>query len=265
LTGTRRCAACGADNGLAARFCRRCGASLPTEGTDAGSGTPPAFAAFAEPPAFDGARVFVELCWLCGSLIFISVALAVWIRISHQLTEPELIGVAATALVAQVSLIMNWSFVLSAFRLPTLGGLRDTALVALLTAPILELGFWLLGRMGFPLYSGYLTSYVREGWPLWVGFVAIAIVTPISEELLFRGLIQPKLEQLVSSNEALVVQAAIFSALHLSPVILLTHFVMGLAFGWIRRKTGSLYPSMLLHGAWNAWCLCSAPAVTSAR
>jgi membrane protease YdiL (CAAX protease family) len=53
------------------------------------------------------------------------------------------------------------------------------------------------------------------------------------------------------------VQAALVSALHLSPVILVTHFAMGLAFGWVRRLSGSLFPGIMLHGAWNAWVVVS--------
>jgi membrane protease YdiL (CAAX protease family) len=35
-------------------------------------------------------------------------------------------------------------------------------------------------------------------------------------------------------------------------VIFPTHFAMGLIFGWLRMRTGSLLPGMLLHAAWNA-------------
>jgi membrane protease YdiL (CAAX protease family) len=115
--------------------------------------------------------------------------------------------------------------------------------------------FTLLEHLGFAFRADYLLPYLLEGLPPWVGYVSIALVTPISEELLFRGLIQPKLEQVLRPVEALVVQAVLFSAAHLSPVILATHFVMGLAFGWVRRRTGSLFPSMVLHGAWNAWVI----------
>jgi membrane protease YdiL (CAAX protease family) len=98
-----------------------------------------------------------------------------------------------------------------------------------------------------------LTPYLQDGYPPWVGLVDVAVVTPFAEELLFRGLVQPKLAQLIRPTEALIVQAALFSALHLSPVILVTHFAMGLALGWLRRRSGSLLPGIGLHGAWNYW------------
>ena len=47
-------------------------------------------------------------------------------------------------------------------------------------------------------------------------------------------------------------QAALFSVLHSSAVIFSSHFAMGLVFGWLRMRTGSLIASMILHAAWNA-------------
>jgi membrane protease YdiL (CAAX protease family) len=33
--------------------------------------------------------------------------------------------------------------------------------------------------------------------------------------------------------------------------------VMGLVFGWLRVKSGSVYPGMLVHAAWNSWVIWS--------
>jgi len=35
-------------------------------------------------------------------------------------------------------------------------------------------------------------------------------------------------------------------------VIFPTHFAMGLIFRWLRMRTGSLLPGMVLHGSWSA-------------
>jgi membrane protease YdiL (CAAX protease family) len=56
----------------------------------------------------------------------------------------------------------------------------------------------------------------------------------------------------LGEREAWLVQAAFFSILHLSPVIFPTHFAMGLIFGWLRMRTDSLIPGMILHALWNA-------------
>ena len=53
-------------------------------------------------------------------------------------------------------------------------------------------------------------------------------------------------------NEALVVQAALFSVVHLLPLVFVSHFVFGLLLGQVRRWTKSLYPCVALHALWNA-------------
>ena len=75
------------------------------------------------------------------------------------------------------------------------------------------------------------------------------------EELAFRGVIQSRLERVMNRRDALIVQAAMFSALHMMPLVFVSHFVMGVGFGWLRNRTGSLWPGVLLHMAWNAWVL----------
>jgi membrane protease YdiL (CAAX protease family) len=210
--------------------------------------------------ASEGPAIFAELCWLCGIVLIISVLSVIYARIWGESPLAEWVAMSAVALLTLTFVALNRSLVRAALRIPGARGVLETVLVALIAAPSLTLGFWLLGQLGFETYSGYLDVYWQSGVPIWVGFAAIALVTPVLEELLFRGLIQPKLERIVSPTEALIVQAALFSALHLSPVILITHFGMGLAFGWLRRGTGSVFPGMVLHAAWNGWVLWSSLA-----
>ena len=75
----------------------------------------------------------------------------------------------------------------------------------------------------------------------------------IFEELAFRGYILAQLDRWLRPGEALFVQAALFSVLHVSVAVFLSHFIMGLGLGLLRRRTHSLYPGMLAHGCWNAW------------
>ena len=257
MTNGRVFAECRAGNRAEARFCRRCGAPFAPAELLAEPGGSDAAGVADEPASVDEQRVFIELCWLCGAALTLSVVYAIVARLWGLDPRVELSATAAVGVLVLVSMALNGALVRAALRLPSLRDLRDTLLVALVAGPALSLGFSVLQRLGFTLYSSYLTVYVHAGWPVWVGFASIAGVTPVCEELLFRGVIQPKLEQIIAPTEALIVQAALFSALHLSVVILITHFAMNLAFGWIRRRTGSLLPGMLLHGAWNFWVLWS--------
>ena len=71
----------------------------------------------------------------------------------------------------------------------------------------------------------------------------MSLTPALFEELAFRGVIQSGLTSVVRSREAWLIQAALFSVLHLSPVVFPSHFVMGLTFGYLRLKSRSLYPS----------------------
>ncbi|MBL8900143.1 MAG: CPBP family intramembrane metalloprotease [Planctomycetes bacterium] len=127
-------------------------------------------------------------------------------------------------------------------------------LVGALMAGFFELYFGALQSLGLPILR-MSDSYVEAGWPLWTAFALISLAPGIFEELAFRGVIQTRLAQVMRPGEALLVQAAMFSVLHLSPLIFVSHFAMGVGFGWLRLRTQSLYPGMVLHAAWNAFVL----------
>src|SRR5690606_28835472 len=65
----------------------------------------------------------------------------------------------------------------------------------------------------------YFKDFADYGWPVWSGFLLISIFPGVIEELAFRGIIQTNFEKIMSVNESLVIQAALFSILHLNPVI----------------------------------------------
>jgi len=95
-------------------------------------------------------------------------------------------------------------------------------------------------------------GYARHGWPAWSAFALLALAPALVEEVAFRGFLYGRLAEVMGPREALVVQAAMFSVLHMLPLMFVSHFVMGLVFGLLRTRTGSLVPSMIVHLAWNA-------------
>ncbi len=98
----------------------------------------------------------------------------------------------------------------------------------------------------------YLTDFKKHNWPLWSAFILISICPGIFEELAFRGFIMTRLEKVGSTTEALIIQAAMFSILHMLPTIFISHFIIGLTLGVVRVRSKSLYPGMIIHAAWNA-------------
>ncbi len=79
----------------------------------------------------------------------------------------------------------------------------------------------------------------------------VAVFPAINEEIAFRGLVQHWLHVAVGPRTALVLAAALFAGLHLNVFSLPYLFLAGLLLGWVKQRTGSLYPSMAIHFAHN--------------
>jgi membrane protease YdiL (CAAX protease family) len=79
----------------------------------------------------------------------------------------------------------------------------------------------------------------------------IAIAPALYEELAFRGLIFGALRESFSTREAIFISAFAFALLHLSLPSLVTHLPLGLYFGWLRYRSGSMWPSTFAHFCHN--------------
>ena len=84
---------------------------------------------------------------------------------------------------------------------------------------------------------------------------ALALVTPLSEEVLFRGFVLRGLVFRIGTGPAIVSTALVFSAFHLDPGTMVPIFFTGLALGWLHVKTGSLWPCIAAHAGQNAIAL----------
>lgn len=80
------------------------------------------------------------------------------------------------------------------------------------------------------------------------GMLSIALLAPILEELLFRGAIEGQLLRTVRNPwVAIVVSSAIFGVVHLNPAQIPFAFLIGMMFGWLYYRTGSLLPGIVGH------------------
>ena len=82
-------------------------------------------------------------------------------------------------------------------------------------------------------------------------FEALAVATPVLEEVFFRGFIFSGLAPRLGVGWALVASAAVFSFFHLAIGVLLPIFITGLLFAWLYYRTGSLWPSIVAHAGQN--------------
>ena len=80
-----------------------------------------------------------------------------------------------------------------------------------------------------------------------LGILSIAILAPISEELLFRGAIQPRLIERFNPTIGIIITSLVFGIIHGNPIQIPFAFIMALALGWVSWRTGSLLFSILMH------------------
>ena len=85
-------------------------------------------------------------------------------------------------------------------------------------------------------------------------FVAVAVVAPIVEELTYRGLGFSLLAP-YGTAVAIVATGVLFGIAHGLLIALPILVIFGLVVGWLRAKTESVYPSMILHGIFNGVAL----------
>jgi membrane protease YdiL (CAAX protease family) len=87
------------------------------------------------------------------------------------------------------------------------------------------------------------SNLLLAGSPLWF-MLFVTVIGPINEEIMFRGLLVPRI--------GIILSALIFGILHLGygstfAIDVIAAFIFGLISGYVYKKTGSLYPSLTAH------------------
>ncbi len=82
-------------------------------------------------------------------------------------------------------------------------------------------------------------------------FVLLVVVAPLTEELMFRGLMLRGLLGRFAAPKAILIVAALFAVVHLNPWQALGAIVLGVLLGWFYVRTRSLLPPLLGHAIAN--------------
>lgn len=85
-----------------------------------------------------------------------------------------------------------------------------------------------------------------------IGMIAAAILAPITEEIVFRGLIYRTISKGCGIWIGAIVSALIFGIMHGAIIWALYAFILGFILAMIYAKTGSLLSSVLVHFGFNA-------------
>ena len=87
-----------------------------------------------------------------------------------------------------------------------------------------------------------------------VNALVVVLVAPVVEELMFRGVGFGLLRK-YGAWTAILVTGAAFSAIHGLVEGFPILFAFGVGLAWLRERTGSVYPCILLHGLFNGIAL----------
>lgn len=85
-----------------------------------------------------------------------------------------------------------------------------------------------------------------------IGIVSAGIVSPIYEEIFYRGFIYRWLRTRVSMSWAIVISSLIFTIAHFPTMNAMpVNFISGVVLAWTYERTGSVLPAMIVHGVFN--------------
>ena len=243
-------------------YCTECGSSLPPQSTACAFCSPEPGSLTAghglSNPAGWGVRpVALGVIALIPTALLVA-ALAVLIPL-------PLATVVSAAWLGCVQILLVWLLAMRAWppSLPVLGlkrpdgSLVKAALLAL-AAIICSLGFAQLYTMAVTALGWEILSppelpseLLLPGGAAILSVLALAVLTPLAEEIFFRGFVQRGLVNRWGPLPGMIVSAAVFSGLHFSPAVLLPVFVTGLLLGALYWRTGSLWPCIAVHAAQN--------------
>ena len=94
---------------------------------------------------------------------------------------------------------------------------------------------------------------------IWLLIVIRAcVLAPLAEELLFRGLLFGWLRARSSFTRSALITSALFSVMHVYPVLFPVAFLVGIGAAWVRERTGSSFTFVVAHAANSVTCLAAA-------
>ena len=117
----------------------------------------------------------------------------------------------------------------------------------------------------FPLKNNLTDLFVGLSHnPL--GIISLAFLGPLLEEVLFRGAIQGLLMRYFGRPwPAIIVAALVFGVFHMNPVQIVYATLLGIVFGWIYYRTGSLMSVIVGHVLNNSLAVITTAAFGSAE
>ncbi len=107
----------------------------------------------------------------------------------------------------------------------------------------------------FPSHGEVMESIVPAEGNFLLIFLSVAIVVPLFEEVMHRGIIYQQLKKGLSVPVAIIFQALIFGVFHFNWLQGIYAFIGGIVLALLYEYTQSLWAPILMHMGWNATSL----------
>jgi membrane protease YdiL (CAAX protease family) len=207
--------------------------------------------------------------------------LAIWLLIAFLITTANFAAFASSSTTSSSSeSLFRWSFAIGGaifvgiwIAVSLAISRRKEGLRALRPSRI---GFWMIVGITFLALAGTIAAFyvitvfganpsreqglLNQHWepgrtaPFIGSVIVLVLLTPIAEELFVRGL-GFGLFRPFGQNVAITVPALVWALMHGLPAAIFPLFVFGLGLGYLRERSDSVIPGMLVHGLYNGVAL----------
>lgn len=169
------------------------------------------------------------------------------------------VNVIFASLIGRLSILIGMAVVFPFFlnekaevRMPPLRK-KDIPLLFILgavAALCFNIMFALLGITGS---SGEYAQVAQKQFalPLWTGIFLYGVISPFTEEVVFRGILYNRMDRLFGRTIAIIGSALLFGAYHGNIVQTLYGFILGVLIAVLYERYGSFLVPVLIHSAAN--------------
>lgn len=190
----------------------------------------------------------------------ILIVLAIWLLTQVLASIPHSVGVilekedllallfAAGLLASQLlEIVLFWIF--KFFKPSNIVKPSTEPIVLLVSLPLGFSFLYAVNLLSLPFdIPDLMSKEIKELSNYITGFLALAIVGPISEEILLRHIILNEIKEATGKVWAsILISAAIFAVIHVNPIQVVFAFPAGILLGWLYCKTGSLLVPICVH------------------
>lgn len=131
------------------------------------------------------------------------------------------------------------------------------------------IGLYSVGLLIGAVIIVVLTSFIGNSWEnskteamqqnvtfftVLIAFISAAVISPIYEEIFYRGFLYRWLRTRMGLKGALLLSSLIFTIIHIPTYnVMPVNFFSGILFALAYERTGSIWPPVLIHGLTNGF------------